>query len=395
MRDEIQRIINHLAKSLEAPVVLQDTDHSLIAHSFTDRDAVDWVRERSILHHRVEDADLAWFRQIDLANVEEPVRLPGNKDLRILPRLYVPVRSENAWLGQIWIIDIEDTASSASQIIVDAASGIAELLRELALRHQLGATSVAALVSDDPELRREGLSQLRGLHLINASAPVEVAVIDLDMELDWEERGSLDRALRHNGLFSRGQAAATANGATALLPSEDESHRRNELDSLVTNISDRLGIDKSRVHGGIGPARDNLEELHQSYERAKFALKAAKTFDHLPSFVHFDDLGLLAMLVSSHPEHLPLRIDPRAALLFETGDSELIDSVSAYLDMGCDVKATSEYLFVHRGTLYYRLEKLARLTGLDLHNGLDRTALHMSLLVHRLQNSSATQPISK
>jgi DNA-binding PucR family transcriptional regulator len=42
-------------------------------------------------------------------------------------------------------------------------------------------------------------------------------------------------------------------------------------------------------------------------------------------------------------------------------------------------------LGIHRQTLYYRLSRIERLTGLDLGEGEDRLLLHMALKHARLQ----------
>ncbi|MCZ9336203.1 helix-turn-helix domain-containing protein, partial [Streptomyces sp. TRM76130] len=46
---------------------------------------------------------------------------------------------------------------------------------------------------------------------------------------------------------------------------------------------------------------------------------------------------------------------------------------------------TAAELGIHRQTLYYRLTRVERLTGLDLDDGEDRLLLHMALKAHRLR----------
>ena len=58
--------------------------------------------------------------------------------------------------------------------------------------------------------------------------------------------------------------------------------------------------------------------------------------------------------------------------------------LKAFLDLAGDVKATAESLHVHRGTLYYRLQKARKLAGADLGAGPDRLALHLGLKLARL-----------
>ena len=41
-------------------------------------------------------------------------------------------------------------------------------------------------------------------------------------------------------------------------------------------------------------------------------------------------------------------------------------------------------LCIHRSTLYYRLKRIADITGTDLNSGLDRFTLHLELKLFRL-----------
>ena len=51
----------------------------------------------------------------------------------------------------------------------------------------------------------------------------------------------------------------------------------------------------------------------------------------------------------------------------------------ALLDNGGDVARTAGQLHIHRTTLYYRLDRIEALTGVDLKAGPGRDDLHMAL----------------
>jgi DNA-binding PucR family transcriptional regulator len=48
------------------------------------------------------------------------------------------------------------------------------------------------------------------------------------------------------------------------------------------------------------------------------------------------------------------------------------------------VKETAAELFVQRGSLYHRLSRIEKITGVDLANGEDRLLLHLGLKAARL-----------
>ena len=47
-------------------------------------------------------------------------------------------------------------------------------------------------------------------------------------------------------------------------------------------------------------------------------------------------------------------------------DEETLNTINKFFDNNLNVSETSRQLFVHRNTLVYRLEKIKKLTGLDL-----------------------------
>jgi DNA-binding PucR family transcriptional regulator len=56
-----------------------------------------------------------------------------------------------------------------------------------------------------------------------------------------------------------------------------------------------------------------------------------------------------------------------------------VTTLESYLDHACDTKLTAEALFLHRASLYYRLQRVEELTGASLKNGADRLTLHVGL----------------
>ena len=50
----------------------------------------------------------------------------------------------------------------------------------------------------------------------------------------------------------------------------------------------------------------------------------------------------------------------------DTFDEETLTTINKFFENNLNVSETSRKLFVHRNTLVYRLEKIKKLTGLDL-----------------------------
>lgn len=62
----------------------------------------------------------------------------------------------------------------------------------------------------------------------------------------------------------------------------------------------------------------------------------------------------------------------------------LLETLEVFLDLAGNVHATAARLHLHRATLYYRLERIARLAPANLKDGNERLSLHLALKVGRL-----------
>jgi hypothetical protein len=59
----------------------------------------------------------------------------------------------------------------------------------------------------------------------------------------------------------------------------------------------------------------------------------------------------------------------------------LAETLAAFLDAAGDVKSAAAALSLHRSGLYYRLQRIEELTGLDLSRGDDRLLAHLAIRV--------------
>jgi DNA-binding PucR family transcriptional regulator len=60
----------------------------------------------------------------------------------------------------------------------------------------------------------------------------------------------------------------------------------------------------------------------------------------------------------------------------------------ALLDAGGDVARTAERLHIHRTTLYYRIERIQAVTGVNLKTGAERDDLHLALRLWAYRNAA-------
>ena len=64
-------------------------------------------------------------------------------------------------------------------------------------------------------------------------------------------------------------------------------------------------------------------------------------------------------------------------------DEETLATVNKFFENNLNVSETSRQLYIHRNTLVYRLDKLQKMTGLDLRNFDDAIIFKITLMVSK------------
>jgi sugar diacid utilization regulator len=94
--------------------------------------------------------------------------------------------------------------------------------------------------------------------------------------------------------------------------------------------------------------------------------------------VSWDALGAWRLIIDAPRDLTVAQLHPAAETLASLPRDDLLTTGRTVHDLG-DVTAAAERLHLHRTTLYYRLDRIAELTGVDLREGRRRTDLQLAL----------------
>ena len=156
--------------------------------------------------------------------------------------------------------------------------------------------------------------------------------------------------------------------------------------SLMTVlVTDMLG----NKYVGIGTGVVGIKDLARSFKEAQVALEVGKVFDTDESIVSYDNLGI-ARLIYQLPTTL---CETFLKEVFKQGsidslDHETLFTIHRFFENNLNVSETSRKLFVHRNTLVYRLEKIKKLTGLDLREFDHAIVFKIALMVKKYLTSN-------
>ncbi|MFF4804585.1 PucR family transcriptional regulator [Streptomyces sp. NPDC001351] len=387
---DYQELVDEISELLGAPATLENRDFELIAFGAYDSEgdldasALDPVRTRSILTRRSTSAVRSWFEGFGITRATGPVRIPPTPEAGVYRgRICLPVRHRGVVLGYVWLLDSDpgpterqltaamEVAARIGALLADEAQHGADLTRELraVLTAERGWPQDMAVA----ELRTALGPRADGLHTVVCVTP-------------WPSADPDDAP-----------SVRTVPGATALctVPWGAASHslallvRLRSADVLTpaTSAAGRL-LERARqlerggtAACGIAAARTGLAELATAWREALAAARAALAEPRLGPVAEWAHIGPFRLLTALPPE---VAHDPAVHTLLSPAHRELARTAEIYLDCAGQAARTAAELGIHRQTLYYRLSRVEKLTGLDLDDGEDRLLLHMALKGARL-----------
>ena len=133
---------------------------------------------------------------------------------------------------------------------------------------------------------------------------------------------------------------------------------------IEKHLKDEIGVD---CVIGISTVAHHLRELADRYKEAQVAIEVGCIFDTDSNIIHYDNLGLgriIYQLPTTLCEMFLNEVFKKNPI--ETLDEDTLETINKFFENNLNVSETSRKLYVHRNTLVYRLEKIKKLTGLDL-----------------------------
>ena len=162
-----------------------------------------------------------------------------------------------------------------------------------------------------------------------------------------------------------------------------------DMEKIATNIADTISTEfYTKVSIGISTVVDNIKDLARAYKEAQIALDVGKVFETEKNIISYENLGigrLIYQLPTTLCEMFLQEVFKRGSL--ESLDRETLLTIQSFFENNLNVSETSRKLFVHRNTLVYRLEKIRKLTGLDLREFEHAITFKVALMVKKYLNS--------
>ena len=137
-----------------------------------------------------------------------------------------------------------------------------------------------------------------------------------------------------------------------------------------------------------------VRSFEQYFQTCRFVFVARKVFDTEKSVINYENLGLgrlIYQLPTTLCEIFLSEVFKKNSI--DSLDQETLYTINKFFENNLNVSETSRKLFVHRNTLVYRLEKIKKITGLDLREFDHAIIFKVALMVKKYLDSRKIQGI--
>lgn len=153
-----------------------------------------------------------------------------------------------------------------------------------------------------------------------------------------------------------------------------------ETASMLVDMFNSEAMTNVRV--SYGTIANEIKGISRSYKEAKMALDVAGIFYVEKTIIAYNTLGIGRLIYQLPVNLCQIFINEIFGdEIPEEIDDEMLATVNKFFENSLNVSETSRQLYIHRNTLMYRLEKLQKVTGLDVRNFDDALTFKIALMV--------------
>lgn len=177
-----------------------------------------------------------------------------------------------------------------------------------------------------------------------------------------------------------GHALIYKNGFTVIV---NLSYSHSSAADIIQRLS--LLLREGLLEMGVSSEIHDFFLIPQGHLQACAALNLGLKSSSMIWSHHFDDY-ILEYLLKKSSESLPPQLLCSQKLLIlkqydEKNNTDFYNTLKIYLELERNVLQTAKSLFIHRSTLFYRLERIGKIAGIDLENAKERLILRISFYI--------------
>jgi sugar diacid utilization regulator len=314
----------------------------------------------------------------------------------------IPLRVADAVVGTLHMrAKIEPSASMRRLLVTMIASEVERVRAPERLSENAAADFLGALLRRELSDREELIARARGLSLEvqdGASVIVARALPQAPTDEGWRarvravaERGA--RAVVNRSIAALSERDGTVGAEVVLLvPGGEEPLAARAAEAVLREME--AGLQGYAFAIGRSRIAEDPADLPRAVSEAMLAANVAQGGNDGPALA-FEQTGayrLLLSAMSENPAELQRfyaeTVEPLVAY-DEQYETDLMRTLETFLEADGNVAGTAQRLFTHRHTIYYRLERVRDLSGLDVSSSDGREKLSLGLKSMRVLGISS------
>ncbi|MGG7142354.1 PucR family transcriptional regulator [Clostridium nigeriense] len=133
----------------------------------------------------------------------------------------------------------------------------------------------------------------------------------------------------------------------------------NLFESIRKNINEKVYVTYCKIN--------EYKELKERYEYLKDNIGICLKYN-LSSKVYSENSLLIEKMVNNAKYEEVIRIYKQYNYLFSKLDSDLIKTIEVFFSEGLKITESADKLYIHRNTLFYRIDKIKKIINYDISN---------------------------
>ncbi|MFZ1154649.1 MAG: helix-turn-helix domain-containing protein [Solirubrobacteraceae bacterium] len=316
----------------------------------------------------------------------------------------LPLRVADAVVGSLHMRARTEPSSLVRRLLVTMIASEVERVRAPDVASETAASDFLRMALGRKQIPREELLARAAELSLDLQGGASVVVARAHPQAPTEEgwraraRAVVERGAR--AVVARSIAALSERDGAAgveillLVPGGEEPVAARTAEAVLREMESAL----SGYTFALGRSRiaEDPDELPRAAGEALLAANVAEggSQEGVLAFEQTGAYRLLLSTMSENPSELQRffaeTVEPLVAY-DEQYETELLQTLETFLEADGNVAGTAQRLFTHRHTVYYRLERVRELTGLDVSSSDGREKLSLGLKAMRVLGISSTR----
>ncbi len=162
---------------------------------------------------------------------------------------------------------------------------------------------------------------------------------------------------------------------------------KKDVHQLIDNYLEDIFLNENmHIKIGVGIASKGSSGIHESFKTASNALLVGRALLRSSKVYYFEDLILPMLVYETGEGEVREYMKNTEDGIFEIfSDHELLDTGRNFLINNLNTSETANNMFVHRNTLVYRLNKIEKISGLDIRRFEDALKFYIRYIAWQLE----------